>query len=57
MDIWILDPIGRMFDNQPKNNQEVLVINQAWEQSRTTSRFSTMAWKQTTKPIKKAGIT
>ena len=43
MDIWVLDPIRRMVDNQPRNNQEVLAINQAWEQSRTTSRFSTMA--------------
>ena len=43
MDIWVLDPIGRIVDNQPRNNQEVLTINQAWEQSRNTSRLSTMA--------------
>ena len=32
-------------------------LNQTWEQSRTTSRFSRMAWKHATKTIKKAKIT
>ena len=57
MDIWVLDLTGRIVDNQPRNTREVFAINPTWNQSRTTSRFSTMARKQTTKTIKKARIT